>query len=55
MLKRDYPTIWDLRANSGVCFGFLDVAQIFPMRFRSYSVLKLVTTYDTLFTVAAKL
>jgi len=29
MLKKDYPATWGLRANSGVCFGFLDVAQIF--------------------------
>jgi len=26
MLKKDYPATWGLRANSGVCFGFLDVA-----------------------------
>ena len=55
MLKKDYPTTWGLRANNGVCFSFLDVAQIFVMRFRSYSVLNLVTAYDTLFTVATKL
>ena len=29
MLKKDYPATWGLRANSGVCFGFLDVAHIF--------------------------